>query len=57
MSVAHKTMYKSAEIRLEGMKDLGGRRIRKWTKRPEPDPQVNIFIIYMENVDSLPFTG
>ncbi len=31
--------------------------ICQWPNTPEPYTKINVFIIYMENVDSLPFTG
>jgi len=42
-SVAYKTMHKRTQMWFKGMKCLCSRRISKWTERPEPDPQVNIF--------------
>src|SRR5712692_4942178 len=42
-SVAYKAMHKRTQMWFKGMKCLCSRRISKWTERPEPDPQVNIF--------------
>ncbi len=56
-SIAYKSAYKSTQMRLGGMDHLCLWSICQWPNTPEPYTKINVFIIYMENVDSLPFTG
>ena len=56
-SIADESAHECAQVRLGGVKHLRLRRVRQRSNAPEPQTKINVLIVYMENVDSLLFTG
>lgn len=56
-SIADEPSHESSQVRLDGMEHLRLWCVCQRSNAPEPQTKINVLIVYMENVDSLLFTG